>query len=334
MSLGMASILIRNNRYRQAIAAAIFFTVIILVHRGSLSRQHKGHYLGNHAGQDDVLCSNFSGGENIVITVKTGATEASLKLPPLMQTSLKCAPNVIIFSDLEQDVAGYHAIDVLADVADEVKTGNDDFNIYREQQRLGNPDKIIEQLRNKKHPKQEGEYAAWTMDKYKVLHLIERSWEMMPERDWYFHMEADTYLAYSTLIEWVKRLDPSKEMFIGSIAVIGDTSFPHGGSGVLVSREGMRNLVVRHNGTAAAWDPNMHKHCCGDLVIGKVIKNIGLDISNGWPTINGESTTTIPFNRDHWCQPVATMHHVTAEEIGLLVKLEHDRPNKTVSPIF
>jgi hypothetical protein len=41
-----------------------------------------------------------------------------------------------------------------------------------------------------------------------------------------------------------------------------------------------------------------------------------------WPTINGEKPHTIPYAEDEWCQPIATMHHVTSEDINDLAKLE------------
>jgi hypothetical protein len=51
--------------------------------------------------------------QRIVVSAKTGATEAAAKIPMQMQTTLKCAKNVFLLSGLEQDIGEYHLHDAL-----------------------------------------------------------------------------------------------------------------------------------------------------------------------------------------------------------------------------
>jgi hypothetical protein len=92
----------------------------------------------------------------------------------------------------------------------------------------------------------------------------------------------------------------------------------------------MRNFLVTHNGTIERWDPKVHDNCCGDWILAQALKECGTDVMNSWPTINGEPPSTIPFDNDHWCQPVVTMHHVSPVEAQQLGNFEQQRLNKSV----
>jgi hypothetical protein len=51
---------------------------------------------------------------DVVIVVKTGATEALNRIPTQLLTFLSCAKDdVLIFSDMEQDIGGFHVYDAL-----------------------------------------------------------------------------------------------------------------------------------------------------------------------------------------------------------------------------
>jgi hypothetical protein len=80
-------------------------------------------------------CPSMPGLDRIVITVKTGATEALDRIPTLMATSLRCAPNVYVFSDMEEDIDNIHIYDALDTISDGIKDHRD-FNLYRKQYEL------------------------------------------------------------------------------------------------------------------------------------------------------------------------------------------------------
>ena len=74
--------------------------------------------------------------KNIALIVKTGASEAYNKLPTQFQTALSCAENLLIMSDLDLDFTGHHMYDVLENVNTSVREAHPAFEIYREQLRL------------------------------------------------------------------------------------------------------------------------------------------------------------------------------------------------------
>lgn len=83
---------------------------------------------------DDPLCAQMPGRDSsIALIVKTGATESFGKIPTQLQTILRCVPDLLIFSDMEQTIAGVHVRDSLETVLDGVKQ-SPEFGLYRAQQ--------------------------------------------------------------------------------------------------------------------------------------------------------------------------------------------------------
>jgi hypothetical protein len=290
------------------------------------------------AGQDqelvDKVCGGLRSGKRIVITVNTGATEILERVPTILQTSLLCAPNVYLFSDLAHKLGDRQVYDCLDTVPAEVMDGNPDFDLYRKQLELKDPVRITEFLKGMKDPRNSDIVAAWTLDKYKKLHILEKVWDLNPDMDWYLHVDADTYIIWSTLVEWLAKLDPTRESYLGSVSYINNLPFGHGGSGMLLSGAAMRNFVVQHNGTAGRWDYKMQNECCSDFVLAQILKEYGMELINSWPTIQGEPQSSIPFDGTHWCAPVSTMHHVSPLEAAQMGAFEAERKDKTVRIIF
>jgi hypothetical protein len=275
-------------------------------------------------------CDGLRGSDRVVITVKTGASEAQDRIPALMTTSLRCAPNVLLFSDMEQDIGEYHLHDSLDAISHEIKDGNPDFDLYRKQYILkeaghtdfSRPEAKFEDLRK----------AAWILDKYKNTHVVEKAWDLMPDREWYLHIDADTYVFMPSLVHWLRKLDHSQKIYAGSMVCTG-IPFAHGGSGILVSRAATYNLAVEHNGTAALMDKKVAGLPYGDLILAHAMKDHGIPTTNAIPIINGETPWTVPFARGHWCQPVVTVHHISPAEAERLAEFEKNRAHREVCTV-
>lgn len=127
---------------------------------------------------------------------------------------------------------------------------------------------------------------------------------------------------------WLGTLDPAKPSYFGSEVHIDGTKFAHGGSGIILSKATMREIAVTRNGTAAAWDPKIKERCCGDLVLGMALKEYGTHLQDVWPSMSGETTSTIPFGPgtpEYWCHPALTMHHLAPRDMWELAKFEGRR---------
>lgn len=272
------------------------------------------------------------GGElahEIVVAVKTGATEAEEKVPAIMQTSLRCAPNVLIFSDLEQDVGGYHLYDSLDTITQTVKA-HPNFEIYRKQRAEWFLHKNVDAAKGMTNPESNNELAAWTLDKYKNMHIVEKSWELMPDKKWYVLIDADTYLVWDNLLQWLSTMDPTVKEYYGSRIYIAGQPFAHGGSGAVLSGATVHTFAVENNGTAAKWDAQIHNECCGDYMLSKALHEQGNALVDVEPAISGQSPASMPWRDEFWCKPTVTMHHVSPDFMKEVSALERGRPPTSV----
>lgn len=283
---------------------------------------------------DAESCPDTPRSARVVVSVKTGASEAADKLPAQMQSTLRCAKNVLFFSDLEQDVGEYHLHDSLDAILPSVTEQNPDFDFYHQQSEMWKSNGNISSLKGYKNPEKLDEVAAWTLDKYKNLHIVEKTWALKPDMDWYIFIDADSYLFWSNLLSWLATMNPNKKSYFGSEVNLSGTRFAHGGSGIVISRAAMHQLVVEHNGTAAKWDPKIKEHCCGDLVLGMALKEYGTELQDVWPLFSGEAPSTLPFGPgtpEYVCRPALTMHHLSPTEMIELSEFEQQRFRNPVS---
>jgi hypothetical protein len=280
-------------------------------------------------GTPSSYCASFPSFDNLVVVVKTGATEAYDKLPTQILTILQCArKNLLIFSDMDQDVAGYHVYDALDEVAEEVKANNLDFDLYHTQQHWRLMGQDIKDLVKDRAS------DAWNLDKYKNVHAARKAWQRKPNKDWYLFIDADTYIVWSTLAQWLKRLDPKKPLYLGSTAFVGDIPFAHGGSGYMVSGAAMAKFVAtieEKKELTTFFDYRAKVACCGDLIMAESLFRGKVKLRHVWPMINGEKPKTLPFGPSHWCHPVVTMHHMGPEEIADTWNFELERAKPDVS---
>lgn len=216
------------------------------------------------------------------MVLKTGANEIYEKLPTQLVTSLRCYDDMLIFSDLEQQIGPYHVYDALDNVTESVKRDNPEFDYYRTLREYQKNGQDVSTLK--------GGSAAWNLDKYKFLHMLEKTWRMRPNRKWYVFIEADTYLVRTNLLLWLERMDPSQSHYLGSPTFMGPDAFAHGGSGVILSGGAMEKFFAGQGDSdvAASYDEAMRDEQYGDLAFMKALKDKGVELSHRWPMLQAE----------------------------------------------
>ena len=219
-------------------------------------------------------CANFPDTSKVLVVMKTGASEAYGKVPTQIMTNLRCLPEYLIFSDKAQVIAGHPILDSLDTVSGDVAEGNDDFTLYFRQQECP-----IDVDNCNKHA--DAAKEGWALDKYKNVHIAEKTFKLKPNYEWYLFTDADTYVVWPTLMEWLKRLDGSKPQYLGSVAMLGDFPFGHGGSGYLVSRPSMKAMFAGKERVANLYDQSASETCCGDYMFAYALKNeTGVEVQN------------------------------------------------------
>ncbi|KAF7195476.1 hypothetical protein HII31_03070 [Pseudocercospora fuligena] len=140
--------------------------------------------IGKSSANTDDFCAKHLDLDNIAVVVKTGATAIHDRLPTQLSTALRCVKEPLIFSDLDANLGDLHVHDVLSNFTTSVAESNREFDIYRMQQEYLAQGKAndVPRLRNLPIPtkdwRTEGKSAAWALDKYKFLHMVERAWQL------------------------------------------------------------------------------------------------------------------------------------------------------------
>ncbi|KAJ3490757.1 hypothetical protein NLG97_g5724 [Lecanicillium saksenae] len=266
-------------------------------------------------------CQNFPSMDDVMVVMKTGATESFEKMPTQLLTGLQCIPDFLLFSDLEQQIGKYHIYNALDGVEDILTSDRTEFLLYQAQQDCPVSQKECTNGMN----------GGWDLDKYKFLSMVLRTWEMRPDRKWYVFVEADTYIVWSNLIEWLNtRMDASEDVYVGGIAFLGNLPFAHGGTGYAISGVLLNRLVSRLREIPTTKLIEMGtRTCCGDALLAEVIdKYQEVSVQRASPMFNGEKPNTLPFGPRDWCQPLFTMHHMNSEEISAVWQYEQTRTKK------
>jgi hypothetical protein len=271
--------------------------------------------------QKPFACPPLPGIDDVLVVLKTGVTEALDKVPVHAQTTFRCVPNYVIFSDYEETIDGVQLYDVLQNVQREVKMNIEDFDLYNRlkvsgRQGLQDADATEEENGVFGMPNNPG----WKLDKWKFLPMIDEALKAKPDASWFVFMEADTHIVWPNLVAWLARLDPGEPLYLGTETQIGDVLFAHGGSGFIISRTAMRMVSAQRARNVTEYDIYTDTEWAGDMVLGKALKDAGVDLTFTWPLLQnarlGEvEPLTNTFYRQPWCFPVVAFHHLTPADV-------------------
>lgn len=287
-----------------------------------LQRSFKFQY-SVHLLESDADCTPLSGLQDILVVLKTGATEAREKVPTHFETTLRCIPNYVVYSDLEEVLAGQQVFDVLAGVDDNIKKHNPDFKIYNRLKKGGRSSLGTAELEKWSSVPNTAagslENPAWTLDKWKFLPLIDRALSHSPQAKWYVFMEADTHISWRGLVEWLSHFDSREPYYLGSQAQIADVVFAHGGSGFIVSNSAMKMASSHRARNLAHYDEYTARHWAGDCVLGKLMADVGIELTWSWPNLQGSFATldhnATAYDKKAWCYGAVSHHHMAPGRI-------------------
>jgi len=259
--------------------------------------------------------------DDVFVVLKTGATESQEKVPVQLRTTLQCVPNYAIFSDYEEKISGVQTYDVLSNVTEETMKTAPEFEIYHRLQKVGREGLTDEEWGDHENgPFGKTNNPGWKLDKWKFLPMIDGALEAMPDAKWYIFIEADTYVVWPNLINWLAHLDHNRPYYLGSPMQIGDILFAYGGSGVILSTEAIHRLQGYRAQNQAELERMTAEEWAGDCVLARAFDNIRIPLTWAWPMM----LTTRPWEIDHfsegygrqpWCYPAVSYHRMTPRDI-------------------
>lgn len=280
---------------------------------------------------DDIFCPQSDLADDVLVVLRTGATESRQKVPVHFRTTLRCVPHFVVFSDLDEEIEGHAVHDVLGGVSKKGKE-HEDFKLYHHLQKQGRRGLGGQQVITAQSGSSKGDYLntgndGWRLDKWKFLPMIDKAYQQMPNAKWFVFIEADTYLGWNNLLDYLSTFDPDKPYYIGKHLYINDIEFGYGGAGFVLSNPAVRKVTEQRSVRVRDYEDFTATHWVGDCALGKIMEDIKVPLHRAFPHFQGDSPATLDpaitkIDRDAWCYPAITYHHVSPSEIEELWKFE------------
>ncbi|KAF2476123.1 uncharacterized protein BDR25DRAFT_379809 [Lindgomyces ingoldianus] len=286
------------------------------------------------ASHPSIFCPQSDLADDVLVVLRTGATESREKVPVHFRTTLRCVPNFVVFSDLDEAIEGHAVHDVLDGVSEAVRGKHEDFKLYHHLQKYGRKGLENQKVITAQSGSSKGDYLniendGWKLDKWKFLPMIDHAYRKMPRAKWYVFIEADTYLVWNNILEYLSNFDARKHYYIGKHLYINDVQFGYGGAGFILSNPAMRKVSEHRSVRIQDYEEFTATHWVGDCALGKVLEDIKVPLHRAYPHLQGDSPATMDpstskLDRLAWCYPAVTYHHVSPSEIEDLWTFEQN----------
>ncbi|TGJ87064.1 hypothetical protein E0Z10_g1676 [Xylaria hypoxylon] len=284
-------------------------------------------------------CASLGGLEDVFVIVRTGSNEVHQKLPPLLNTTLPCFQHYGIWSDREEEFAGLHIADALDEIDPDLLEQHSDFEYYRYLQEYGKGAVLSDEVVGWVDAPNTGlgrDTPAWKLDKWKFVPVARKAYRQHPTSRWYAFIEGDTYVLWASLLAWLSDIDASQPYYIGRQMNLGSEVFAYGGAGIIISNPAMELLIEQHTKDPEGYDELTINQWAGDFILSKVMSDAGVELSQVWPTLEGEMPSMLDLKSMStkgyrlWCYYATSYHHMTADDIYLYHDFEQ-RWNPVVS---
>ncbi|KAI1156136.1 glycosyltransferase family 31 protein [Nemania diffusa] len=339
--MGFKSSRSRLRRLRPALLLSVI-TITVCIYlwpTSSIPAKNTSVVISDKAKEDGVVCPQSPLLKDIFVVIRTGATEAQEKLPVHFKTILTCVPDFIIYSDMDEIVDGHQVHDVLNEVNQTIKKMAPEFELYDRLRTRGREGLDYETTFGS-GPSGALDNPGWKLDKWKFLPMVDRALQERPKAKWFVFIEPDTYMMWTNLLEYLRHFDASKPWYLGKHMYASAVLFAHGGSGFVVSTPAMEKVSKHWKEKKNEIEQATLKGWAGDMILGKAMKDVGVDMFWAYPHLQGDSLTAIDWSvekleRQAWCYAATTFHHMNAEEITTLWQFEQTwyRRNPTGAPL-
>jgi hypothetical protein len=268
--------------------------------------------------------------KDVLVVLRTGATEVLEKLPVHIDTTLRCIPTYAIYSDYEEEIEGSHIHDVFDELSQDLKDSVPDFELYQRLKTKGRDGLSTDGVEHDgSGPSGSLGNPGWKLDKFKFLPMIDKALRHSPEAKWFVFIELDTYLMWGNLLDYLSKFDAETPHYIGKQMYIGEVLFAHGGSGFALSAPAMRRVTEHWRAHMAEYNKYTIEQWAGDMVLGKLLKDVQVPLLLAFPHFQGDPMSTLDHNitkvgRQPWCYPAITYHHMPETEIRSLWEFEQN----------
>jgi hypothetical protein len=240
-------------------------------------------------------------------------------------------PDYVIYSDYEEDIQDHHVHDVFEGISPSLKASVPEFKLYEQLKKRGRETLSSTTATNiGSGPSGSQDNPSWRLDRFKFLPMVDKALRHRPDAKWFVFIEADTYLVWQNLLEYLALFDPEKPLYMGKHMYIGEELFAHGGSGFALSAAAMKKVTNRWRKHVDEYDAYTTRMWAGDFVLGKALRDVGVELFWAFPHFQGEPISSIGHNvsmadKTPWCYAPITYHHMREDDIRKLWAFEQER---------
>jgi hypothetical protein len=267
-----------------------------------------------NATSTDPSCAHLPSTEDLLIVVRTPASELYTQLPAHFFTTLRCAP-FLLYSTVSQNIGPYTVYDSLANISDVRRAKHKDFELYDKLQEAQNAIHAMDEL------KEDHEHG---LDKWSMIPHIVASYNRHPGKKWFIFIESDTYISLTNTMKWLDQMDSKKPIYAGAQVMIGDVELAHSGSGIILSNAAARELATLAKTRTEAWEEMVGNSCCGDKILAEALTEANITLHRSFPMLQGETPFSLDWSDRHWCRSSLTWHRMTAANLDMLWQFERD----------
>ncbi|KAF2430038.1 hypothetical protein EJ08DRAFT_568707, partial [Tothia fuscella] len=265
-----------------------------------------------NATSTDPFCAHLPSASDILIVVRTPASDLYSHLPAHFLTTLRCAP-FLLYSTVSQNVGPHTVHDALANISDSRRAKHKDFELYDKLQEAQNAVQDLSSL------KEDNDH---NLDKWSIIPHVISAFKTHPEKKWYIFIESDTYISLSNTLHWLDKLDPTKPLFAGAQVMIGDVELAHSGSGIVLSHAAIHKLSEVAKAKTEDWEEMVGNSCCGDKILAEALMDANVTLHRSFPMIQGETPFSLDWSSRHWCRSALTWHRMTPAILDMMWQFE------------
>ena len=266
----------------------------------------------HHAPPKDPICASLPDVSDVLVVVRTPASDLYRHLPAHLLTDLRCV-DFLLYSTVHQNIGPYTVHDALANISDSRRSKHRDFELY---------DKIQSAQNAVADLSAHAEDNDHNLDRWAILPHVLAAYRMRPGKKWYVYIESDTYLSVSNLMPWLNKMDHTRPIYSGAPVMIGDIELAHSGSGIVLSSGALEKLSHRSLEAWDDWEEAIGHSCCGDKILAEALKDSGVRLHRSFPMIQGETLFSLDWSERHWCRPAITWHRQTSQSLDTLWQFE------------
>ncbi|RDI86328.1 hypothetical protein Vi05172_g3870 [Venturia inaequalis] len=260
----------------------------------------------------DPFCKSLASTKDVLVVVRTPASELYSQLPAHFFTTLRCV-DFLLYSTVHQNIGPYTVHDALANISDARRAKHRDFELYDKLQSAQNFVMDLHSIT---------EDNDHNLDRWSIIPHVVDAYKQYTNKKWFVFIESDTYLSVSNMLLWLAKLDHTKDLFAGAQVMIGDVELAHSGSGIILSQTTAAKLSDRAKTRTDAWQDMVGNSCCGDKILAQALKEVNVTLHRAFPMIQGETPFSLDWSERHWCRTAMTWHRMTPSTLDMLWQFE------------